>query len=122
MQTSNQTTDGENSSQQNVKTADNIINKVLQLSVPEVDMDQYNPKQMMISAYDYAVQKATEFLDQNNNLKIAKNTSKSGSSSTNIISGDKSGGSTSSFNISPKTSNAMSRSQNTAQANNPAQS
>ena len=115
MPASNSQTDGDSVSQLNVKTADNIINKVLQLSVPEVDMDQYDPKKMMISAYDYAVKKATEFLDQNNNLKIAKNAgSKSGSSSTNMVSGDKSGGSTSSFNISPKTSNAMNRSQNAA--------
>ena len=90
-----------NAEQNLVANADKIINKVIQLSVPEVDMDQYNSKQMKISANDFAVKKASEFVEQQAD-QTGKQATETGSSS-NIVSGDKSG-STSSFNISPKTS------------------
>ena len=55
---------GESEAESNlVANADKIINKVIQLSVPEVDMDQYNSKQMKISASDYAIKKASEFVE-----------------------------------------------------------
>ena len=41
--------------------ADNLINTVMKLLLPEVDMDQYSAR-LQISANDYAVRKATEFM------------------------------------------------------------
>ena len=43
--------------------ADNLINTVMKLALPEVDMDQYGTR-MSLSANEYAVKKATEFLKQ----------------------------------------------------------
>lgn len=44
-----------------IDVADNLINSVMKLSLPEVDMDQYSAG-LRISANDYAVKKATEFM------------------------------------------------------------
>lgn len=42
--------------------ADNLINTVMRLQLPEVDMDQYSAR-LQISANDYAVKKATEYIE-----------------------------------------------------------
>jgi hypothetical protein len=47
-----------------VKLADQLINTILQLGIPEVDRDLYSAK-MNISAQDYATKQALEFLKQN---------------------------------------------------------
>ena len=67
---------------------------------------------MMISANDYAVKKASEFVE-NQGEHNGKEATETGSSS-NIVSGDKSG-STSSFNVSPKTSNGPPKEKNQVQ-------
>ena len=61
------TPSGEKDEKSSIQTVDKIINKILKIQVPEVDMDQYDPKKMKVSAYDYAVKKATEFMEQYNN-------------------------------------------------------
>jgi len=47
-----------------IDAADNLINKVMKLALPEVDMDQYSAR-MQISANDYAVNKANDFMASN---------------------------------------------------------
>lgn len=73
-----------------VEAADNLINTVMKLTLPEVDLDLYNASVLRISANDYAVNKATEFLN-NSTLKkpvIGQGTGTSSSSSKKLSGGD----------------------------------
>ena len=48
---------------EHLKNTDALINKLLKLSIPEVDKDQYAVK-MNISVHDYALKQAKQFLNQ----------------------------------------------------------
>jgi hypothetical protein len=48
--------------QEEVQVADKVLNLTMQVALPEVDRDQYNPKTLGICVNDYACSIAQKFV------------------------------------------------------------
>jgi hypothetical protein len=48
--------------QDEVQAADRVLNLIMQVALPEIDRDQYNPKTVGICVNDYACSIASKFV------------------------------------------------------------